>query len=327
MKTDCYNKINIFKCNSKFISSKSLSVLIKNKSKIHLNTSSNCDEYSYKCIFNNESDIKINCPYINQNNFELIKNCNESKFELNTIIIKNYNFDSNDNLFNGIFNINTKDICTELFLLPYTCKNSGININVCNNINSKVLIGVKNSEDNYGNICIISKNINNDLFLGNDCNDKVSDCGLIKINSCNIKNYHTIVNTNSYVKFIVNECVNINKFYINIVKGYFNMKNIECDYLVIYKLFNLKFISDIIKVNKKILIEGVNNNGNMDFIVNNILKMYCTENSLFNDNYALINFYVKFLESNEILNIGNSNKTSEIIIKSKSLEQFYNIVN
>ena len=62
MKTD-YNKINIFKCNSKFISSKSLSVLIKNKSKIHLNTSSNCDEYSYKCIFNNESDIKINCIY------------------------------------------------------------------------------------------------------------------------------------------------------------------------------------------------------------------------------------------------------------------------
>ena len=105
------------------------------------------------------------------------------------------------------------------------------------------------------------------------------------------------------------------------------MKNIECDYLVIYKLFNLKFISDIIKVNKKILIEGVNNNGNMDFIVNNILKMYCTENSLFNDNYALINFCVKFLESNEILNIGNSNKTSEIIIKTKSLEQFYKIVN
>ena len=51
-------------------------------------------------------------------------------------------------------------LCTELFLLPYTSNNSRINLNVCNDINSKLLICVKNSQESNGNICINSNSLN-----------------------------------------------------------------------------------------------------------------------------------------------------------------------
>ena len=328
LKTDCLNKKNIFKCNSRLISSKSLSVLIKNNSHIHLNTSSNCDEYSYKCIFNNQSNININCPYINSHNIELSNNCYKSKFELNTQLIKNYNFKSNNKLFNGEFKINSVDVKSKLFILPFVKKDSSVRVNIINDIDSKLLVGSSNNQDNLGCVCINVKNINNDLFIGNNCNyNTINEDGCTKINCYNVNNSKTILNTNCEIKFIVSEIANIEDFYVNINKGNFNINSLINNELIIYKLYELNGTFNNIKVNNKLLIEGSRENGTIIFNVNDIFKIYCNENKLFVENNGLVNFNVKILENNDILNIGNKNEDSKIIIKSKTLDHFFKILN